>query len=385
MKLLFVIKALSLPGGGAERVLADVTARLADTGHDVCIASFDPSGSTDFYEFHPRVQRIRLGIGAIGQRSGWLDSVQRLAALRRAALRLEADAAIGFMHSAYVPLALALAGSGVTAIGSEHIVYSHYRDRPLERMLLSIAVPFLYAVTAISEDMRRGFPWPVRRRMTIIANPVAQHSGCRADVVGGARKVLLSVGRLEAQKDHRTLIAAFGSIAGKFPEWILRIVGEGMLRPQLELQVRELGLQGRVEMPGATPDVAGEYARAQLFVVPSSYESFGLATAEALAHGLPAVGFADCPGTNELIEDGISGLLVSGADRVAALAHGLSRFMESAELRQRAGAQAPRKPAMFAPEVVAQRWADLITAAVRRQPAKHFFVEQQSVEAATKQ
>ena len=51
MKLLFVIKSLSLKGGGAERVLANLSEALAERGHSVTVVSYDPPGSTDFYPF----------------------------------------------------------------------------------------------------------------------------------------------------------------------------------------------------------------------------------------------------------------------------------------------------------------------------------------------
>jgi glycosyltransferase involved in cell wall biosynthesis len=369
VKLLFVIKSLSLQGGGAERVLAEVTGGLAARGHDVTVASFDSPDSADFYPFAPEIRRVRFGIGSSDQRSGAGETLRRIRALRRLARAEAPDAAIGFMHSAYIPLGLALAGTGIPAIAGEHIVYGHYQDRRVERTLLGIVPSFVHSVTAISEEMRRGFPARIRQKMVIVPNPVAAAGGARADVIGGAEKVVLTVGRLEEQKDQRTLVAAFAQVAGRFPEWRVRIVGEGILRPALEAQVEALGLGDRIALPGATADVSCEYSRAQLFAMPSTYESFGLATAEAMAHGVPAVGFADCPGTNELIVDGENGLLVCGEDRPAALAAGLARLMGSAEERVRMGAAAPARIAPFAPERVVDRWEALLSAAAQGRPA----------------
>jgi len=369
MKLLFVIKSLSLRGGGAERVLAEVAAGLSASGHDVTVASFDAADAADFYAFAPPIRRIRLGIGNSAERSGARQTLRRIGALRRLARAEAPDVAIGFMHSAYIPLGLALAGTGIPAVASEHIVFGHYDNRRIERLLLGFIPRFLHSITAISEEMRRGFPAKIRRKMTIVPNPVAAAAGAAADVRGGAEKIILTVGRLEEQKDQRTLVAAFGLLAERFPEWRLRILGEGVLRPDLEAQIAALDLAGRIALPGATPDISAEYAGAQLFAMPSTYESFGLATAEAMAHGVPAVGFADCPGTNELIVDGENGLLVAGEDRAAALADGLARLMSSDEERARMGAAAPAHIAAFAPERVVERWEKLLLAAAAGAPA----------------
>jgi len=131
------------------------------------------------------------------------------------------------------------------------------------------------------------------------------------------------------------LISAFGSIAAHFPNWTLRIVGEGELRGALEVQIKSLGLKGKVELAGAQSNVDAEFVAANLFVVSSLFESFGLATAEALLHGLPAIGFADCSGINELIRDRENGRLVTGSDRVSALADVLAELMRNPSERQR--------------------------------------------------
>jgi glycosyltransferase involved in cell wall biosynthesis len=194
--------------------------------------------------------------------------------------------------------------------------------------------------------------------MTPIPNPVAP-AAATVDR-DGQHKILLCVGGLRPEKDHRTLIAAFARIAAARPDWSLRIVGDGECRAELQAQVQALGLGSRVEFTGAVADVAPQYAVADLFVVPSSYESFGLATAEALAAGLPALGFADCPGTNELIRDGINGVLVAGSDRVGGLAEGLSRLMGSAELRRKMAQAAPPSVAQFALDAVVGEWEGLL-------------------------
>lgn len=360
LKLVFLIKALGIKGGGAERVLTQVSSALVARGHDVTVISYDAEGTPDFYSAPASVKRIRLGLGRVARPSNLADTLLRMSALKRQVRRLKPDVAIGFMHSAFIPLGIALRGTGICVIGSEHIVYHHYGTRPLQRMLLNFSPRLCAAITAISESMRDSFPPAIRRKMVIIPNPVSTSRGALASVANGPRKTILSVGRLEEQKDHATLVDAFALVADRHPHWDLRIVGEGQLRPKLERQVAELELSGRVVLPGATAHIEREYLAAQLFAMPSRYESFGLATAEALAHGLPAVGFADCPGTNELIQHNVNGLLVGGVDRVAALAAGLTQLMSSSERRVKMAAAAPRSVDRFTVEPIVGKWETLL-------------------------
>ena len=94
MKLLLAIKATALAGGGTERVVSQVSAALAERGHDVSLASFDRPGEPPFYPIHPAVRQRRLGIGATGRGTGPSEALKRIAALRRLALELRPDVAV---------------------------------------------------------------------------------------------------------------------------------------------------------------------------------------------------------------------------------------------------------------------------------------------------
>ena len=116
---------------------------------------------------------------------------------------------------------------------------------------------------------------------------------------------------------------------------------------------------------------AGEYAAASVVAMPSRWESFGLATAEALASARPVIGFADCPGTNELIDDGVNGLLVEGGDhRVSHLVAGLRRLMLDASLRDALGARGPASVARFRGEEVTPVWEDFFARHARPAAAR---------------
>jgi GalNAc-alpha-(1->4)-GalNAc-alpha-(1->3)-diNAcBac-PP-undecaprenol alpha-1,4-N-acetyl-D-galactosaminyltransferase len=367
LRLLFVIKSLSLTGGGAERVLTSVASELVTRGHEVAIASFDPGNSKDFYSLDPRVERQRLAIGDIHSTSGPIILFRKLLALRRLLGVQRPDVAVGFMHSAFVPLCGAALRTGVPVVASEHTAHAHYSKRPLQKLLILLGQPLCSAFTAPSDAVAAGFPGPVRRRMVPMPNPVT--FGVDIGEVRNERPVILSVAGLRPEKGHATLINAFALVA-RSSDWDLRLVGDGPLREELERQVHKLGLQSRVVFRGSVADVTQEYASAGLFVVPSDYESFGLATAEALAAGLPAVGFADCLGTNEMIEDGVNGLLVAGADRAEALADGMAQLISSKELREELGRAGPASVAEYSLASVADRWERLLQS-VLREPNSH--------------
>jgi len=155
-------------------------------------------------------------------------------------------------------------------------------------------------------------------------------------------------------------------LAEEFPEWSLRILGDGVLRPAIQAEAERLGLQDRVSLPGAVADVAGELANASFFALASRYESFGLVFAEAMACGKASVAFADCEGVNELVEDGETGLLVKGPDRIQAMASGLRRLMVDPKARDAMGTRARQRVfRRFAIDRVCDRWEEILQGAAR--------------------
>jgi len=336
MKLLFGIKAMNNPGGGAERVLATVVNGLADRSHEVAVLTFEQPGGQSFYPLNHTIQRLDLGIGSSVHPATTGETLKRLPALRQAVLEYAPDVAIGFMHSMFIPLGVALLGTATPVIASEHIVPEHYRSRRLlETMLLSITPLLVRRITCVSEQVRWSYPWYLRQRMIAIANPVTLSTSSISSppTPPPVGKTLLAVGRLEPQKDHGTLIDAFSQIAADCPDWNLRVIGDGSLRTMLEDQIQALGLIERISLINSTQNIASEYQIADLFVMPSRYESFGLTAVEALSYGLPTVGFKDCQGINQLIQSGINGFLVDAADgRTTALATTLKKIMSDESL-----------------------------------------------------
>jgi glycosyltransferase involved in cell wall biosynthesis len=374
MKLLFAIKGLSASGGGAERILCSISSALSERGHDVSIVTFDPPHQKPFYPLDARIKRVDLAIGDSLNPAGFGETVRRILALRRIVTTERPQVVIGFMHSMYVPLSIAVIGSGIPVVGSEHTVRAHYRGRPLQFFSVVLASPLMVAITVLSERIRETYPGLVAEKMVVMPNAVAAADRPADRSSERQAHVLLNVGRMDAGKDQATLIRAFSVVAQEFPDWRLRIVGAGELRLQLEQLVSRLGLTKRVEMPRVNADIAREYCAADVFVTSSRYEAFGLVTAEAMSHGLPVIGFADCPGTNELILDNESGLLVSaGDDRVLALASGLRTLMQDSALRQRLGARGVELiDQRYSVGRICDRWESLLQrVAVRAQASAH--------------
>lgn len=367
MKIIFVIKSLNSTVGGAERVFCNVCSGLASRGHQVMIITFDASANSPFYYLDPRISKITLATGSAINKTTIAEVFVRMKRLRKIIGIEKPNAVVGFMHSSYVILAFALLGMRAPLIGSEHTVSEYYQKHSFQYFLVIIGGIFLDKLTVLSKKIRYSYPFFLRSKMIVVPNPI--EGAINLSTIGEDKNAytLLSVGRLEESKDHSTLIKSFSLLADAYPKWHLRIVGDGPMLQDLQKLIKELELDSRISMPGFVKDIRFEYESAELFVIPSRFEAFGLVTAEAMSHGIPVVGFSDCPGTNELIDSFETGVLLDPeVDRVAALASGLGKLMASPLLRRRLGIAACKKiKELPSHDDVCEVWETLISSLAR--------------------
>ena len=147
--------------------------------------------------------------------------------------------------------------------------------------------------------------------------------------------VLGSVGRLSEQKRPEALLRVFARLAGKFPDLRLVLIGDGPLKDQVTALAQRLGVVGRLHITGYRDDVEALIPAFDIHVLLSSREGFGIATAEAMACGVPVVG-SNVPGTADILRDGCGGVLVS-ADDEPAIADAIERLLRSPGERARVG------------------------------------------------
>ena len=337
MKIVFAIKNLANAVGGAERVLCMICNDLVQKGHQVTIITFDSENSRPFYFLHKAVNIENLSLGNSTDKAQTFITLLRILKLRKVLKAKRPDIAVGFMHSMFIPLSFSLIGTGIPVIGSEHIVPEHYKSRRLEFFLFKISSFFMRSITVISTSIMESYPKCIKDKMVVISNPVMKPSDDFAYSSSERKNIhFLSVGRLSLQKDHKTLIDAFNVLYKEYPNCRLKIIGEGELRAQITKQIVSYNLENVISLPGVTSKIEIEYKQADIFVLSSIYESFGLVTAEAMSYGLPVIGFKDCQGTNELIEDGKTGLLIdNNGKRSELLAEGMKRLVIDESLREK--------------------------------------------------
>jgi glycosyltransferase involved in cell wall biosynthesis len=186
----------------------------------------------------------------------------------------------------------------------------------------------------IAEQLAQRLRWPAGK-IDVVYNAVqlerftsTDAPALRVQLAGDReRPIVLTPARLDRQKGHAVLLRA----AAQLPDVVFVLAGEGPERAALEAQAAALALGDRVVFLGQRNDVAELLAACDMVALPSLFEGASLAVLEAMAAGRTVVSSA-IGGTNELIADGDTGLLLPPGDS-AALASALRRLLSDGELR----------------------------------------------------
>jgi glycosyltransferase involved in cell wall biosynthesis len=160
-----------------------------------------------------------------------------------------------------------------------------------------------------------------------------------------ARRFIVTAGRLEYQKGHDILLRAFASSA-RARHLHLVILGCGSVESQLRRQAADLGIADRTHFMGFAANPWAWFSKAELFVLPSRWEGFPSAAAEALACGVPALVTACDFGPREVVEHGKSGWVVP-PDDASALAVAIERLLSETGLLARLAANGGARVPLF--------------------------------------
>lgn len=170
---------------------------------------------------------------------------------------------------------------------------------------------------------------------------------------------IVCVGMLSGRKNQQLLADAFALIAHKYPCWSVEFWGNYHSTKGMRIKKYiEKGESPQLKIMGTTTNIEEVYASADIFCMPSYLEGFPLALTEAMVAGLPAVGLKSCHAVAELIENEKSGLLVDNTKE--ALAAALERLMNDLTLRKRMGQEARRAMEAYAPDVIWEKWEELL-------------------------
>ena len=369
VSILFVCRNFHQMAGGIERMATLIMNQMVKRGFRVGLITWDPSNAEAHYALDNSVDWMKLGLGNTTDKAGWNIRLKRQVVLRRMAKQFRPDVAIGFQVGTFLAARTAMLGLGIPMIAAERNspdLFDFVTGGKKQRQRADLALHMADCVTVQLDSYLEKYPANLRDRIVSIPNPVQPISNpAFPNEDTNPAKRILHVGRLSYQKNQTFLVKAFALIAKENPDWLLTLVGEGEKRAEIERLINDSGLDEQVELVGAVTDVDEWYRDSAFLAFPSLWEGFPNALVEAFRQGLPAIGFEQTAGVNELLRHNDTGLLTT-ADEMS-FASAMQTLIDDLAFRQRAGRNAQASVLPYEPETIFQQWAALFTKLANKQ------------------
>ncbi|MDR2412200.1 MAG: glycosyltransferase [Holosporales bacterium] len=343
MRIALVI--LTLRAGGAERDISRVANFLAQKHVVTLITLISTPEERPFYPLDPAIKFLPL----------------KLSSYRRVLKHLKFDLIISYLTKANILTLLATRGLKIPVIISKRV---DARLLPYGWFIKALRA-WTYRWAALIVTQTEGIAATVKALgVPVMVIPNAVEVPPRQVYYAEQVTTLVSIGRLDAQKDFPTLLTAFSLVHKKAPLCSLHIYGEGSEKEDLLALVARLGIETQVRFFGITHDPFRVLSEADIFVSSTRYEGFPNALAEAMSVGLPVI-TSDRPENRELVCDEQNGRLfpIGKADRLAAV---IEELLRDAPQRKRLGQEATKITIRFSPQRNHALWNEAIERATIR-------------------
>lgn len=404
-KIVFCTPAL-YSTGGVERVVSYKASYFAEQlGYDVTIIVTEGRGRDCYFPLSDKVKVINFELGFEELwKASFIKKVylyiikqrQYKRLLKAELMRIRPDITISMLRREINFLTDIPDGS--KKIGELHVNRANYRNfeandsNGLKRLFARFWMKGLVGKLKRLDQLvvltdKSKASWPELSNVTVIPDPITilrEKGAVNSEkfAAAGKREVgvnrVVTIGRYAYQKGYDLLLQAWAEVERTRKEergrrneemrelenWTLDIYGQGDQTDYRQLMA-ELGIDSnRCHLNGPVEDVVKAYQESSIFVLSSRFEGFGMVLIEAMACGLPVVSF-DCPaGPDEIITDGVDGLLVPSGD-VHALAEKLMVLMSDDNLRKRLGQQARQTAQRYEMTTIANQWIALFEKVIK--------------------
>ena len=359
-KIVFYIS--SLAKAGAQRVILNLTESLISKGHRVILVT--TAIVEDEYELPKGADRIISDIQADELTSNRITNLKkRFCKLRNIWKAEKPDVVISFIGKNNFMAILTAWGLNIPVVTS---VRGDPKEEYYNKMTRLLAKTLMGKSTGIilqTEDARAYFPKWMQKKTVILDNPLNPEF-IDEYYIGERENTIVSVGRIDSNKNQKLIIDAFIKIADEFPDMKLVLYGDGEDREKLINYIQKNPYRSRIFLPGAVGNVKECIKKAKLFVLSSNTEGMPNALMEALALGIPCVS-TDCPcgGPKRLMENRENGILVPVGESEK-MAEAMKAILENEELWCKYSKKAYKITEELNPIMVNKKWEEYLNTVI---------------------
>ena len=210
-----------------------------------------------------------------------------------------------------------------------------------------------------TKDAKAYFPKKIQKKSVILPNPLNMNF-LKQLPEQNRQKRIVTVGRMDQNKNQKLLLDAFYKVQEEFPDWKLYMYGDGPERTKLMSSAMRYKIDQKVMLPGNISDVANQLQKARIFVLPSNTEGMPNSLMEAMALKMAVIS-TDCPcgGPKTLIKQGENGILIPVGDQEA-LENALRSVLSDETYEQHLAEKAVKIREELHPDKVNKQWMDYI-------------------------
>ena len=344
----------SMGHGGAQRVMSILIDNLTKSKvHVVLVNDFKLSNNETQYSIDEGVKRYYLQDKIEG--NFFSKNIKRIHNLRKIIKFEKPDIVLSFLGNPNKRMLLATIGISVRKVVSvRNDPNKEYGAGAFHRIIANLILGLSDGVIFQTKDAQKYFSKSIQKKSEVIFNPVSDVFFDTKYI--GDEKTIVSIGRLEQQKNNALLINAYAKIADKYPDYRLVFYGQGSLAKELQQLCSDLHISSRVVFAGDTNNVSEVLEHCGLFVLSSDYEGMPNSLMEAMAVGVPCIS-TDCPcgGPKELIVNGQDGVLVDVGNSKQ-LEDAICMLLNDDISRCRLGQNAKEETLRLKSSIICEKW-----------------------------
>ncbi|MBS3945672.1 MAG: glycosyltransferase [Melioribacter sp.] len=349
IKILQVIEGMDIGGeaGGAERFSLDLSLTLDKSKFDVSVLSFYKTNSEIETKWLETLRKTKIPISFVIERKKYnrfLGDIIGIISISKILKNTSVDIIHSHFHRGTIgTLFTRLHTKKRKLIRTVHLTYERgYGFIGELRRLLFVNFLFplmLDAEVAVSRGAietlnKRPIQKITKKQGHLIYNAIPVSKIVAEPFNNDEKRIVIgTVARLAEQKGLIYLVNAAKLVCEIIPNVTFEIVGEGKLRNLLIDETKRLQITDKVIFKGKNQNVAGFLEQIKIFVLPSLWEGLPTVIMEAMAAGVPVIA-TNIPGTDELIRDGVNGILVPARDSQA-LAEAIITVLNCPEMQSK--------------------------------------------------
>lgn len=348
-KILFFI--CTLDDGGAQRVVSMLSSKMVERGFDVEVLKYYKSEN-----IYPISEKVK--ITTVEEETNTTNKLTNMLWMRKY-FRNNADVIVSFLATYNMLAICANRGNNIPIVVADRNDPHCVPNNIVIRKIRDYLYRFADGVVVQTTRNKSYFSGDIQRKCEVIMNPFVMGEKIGIALDAEKEDVIVSVGRLERQKNQEMLINAFNDLKDKYPTYKLVIYGEGPYRNVLEELIQRNNIKDRVFLPGSSKEILEKTKSSKLFILPSDYEGMSNALAEAMCIGLPVIS-TKVSGTSDLIINNKNGLSIN-INNKEELVNAIEKMLSDDKFRNKCANNAVEISRKLDINIISNKWIHFLS------------------------